>query len=84
MLRRYSLLAILVLTALLAGCAPKAAVPPAEVRALENPTTTTPVEQPASIVSPTKEVVPHDPPASCPITVSYADAELSFVVWVAP
>ena len=40
MLRYYLLLSLLVLAALLAGCAPKAASQPGEVRALENSTTT--------------------------------------------
>jgi hypothetical protein len=69
MLKRYSFLSILVLTTLLTGCAPKAATEPGEVRALENPTLTAPPE-PSAIAESTKaEVVPHDPPASCPITV---------------
>ena len=68
MLRRYSFLSILMLTALLAGCAPKAAAQPAEVRALENPTSTALLEE-ATEVSAQAEIVPHDPPASCPITV---------------
>jgi hypothetical protein len=62
-------LSILILAALLAGCAPRAAAAPDEVRALENPTATEFAERPTPIPSITPEVVPHDPPASCPITV---------------
>lgn len=69
MLRRYSFLSILILTALLAGCAPKAVAQPAEVRALANPTSTELFEKPTAIPSIMPEVVPHDHPASCPITV---------------
>ena len=69
MLRRYFFLSILVLTTLLAGCSPKAAAEPGEVRALENPTLTAPPEPSATAESTKAEVVPHDPPASCPITV---------------
>lgn len=68
MLRRYSFLSILILTLLLAGCAPKAAVQPAEVKALENPTPTALLEE-STKVPEQPEVVPHDAPASCPVTV---------------
>ena len=68
MLRRHSFLSILILTALLAGCAPKALVQPAEVRALENPTSTELTQESTPIPSTTVEVVPHDPPPSCPVT----------------
>lgn len=68
MLKRCSFLSILIFAVLLAGCAPKAAVQPAEVRALENPTPTDLPEK-SSSVSEQPEVVPHDPPASCPVTV---------------
>lgn len=69
MLRRYPCLSILILTALLAGCAPKSVAQPHEVKALENPTTpNTLLEEPIEV--PTQpEVVPHDPPVSCPVTV---------------
>ena len=69
MLRRYSFLSILTIAALLAGCAPKTAAEPGEVRALENPTPTARPEPLATAESAKAEVVPHDPPASCPITV---------------
>jgi hypothetical protein len=68
MLSRYSSLSILILTALLAGCSPNAVAQPAEVRALANPTPSEPAEKlPEASTQP--EVVPRDPPASCPITV---------------
>lgn len=55
--------------ALLTGCAPKAGAEPAEVKALENPTATGLPESLAPVDTATPEIVPHDPPASCPITV---------------
>lgn len=61
-------LSIAFLAALLAGCAPKAAIRPAEVKTLAHPTSTALLETPAT-VSTQAEVVPHDPPASCPITI---------------
>jgi hypothetical protein len=61
MQRPYDLLFILTCAALLIGCAPKAVAQPEQVKALEN---ATPVE------TATSEVVPHVPPANCPITVS--------------
>ena len=61
MSRLCSLLSILILAMLLAGCAPRAAVQPVEAKALENPTATALPEPSAT--------VPHHPPASCPITV---------------
>lgn len=69
MLRRYSFISILIIKTFLAGCTPKAAVRPIEVKALENPTPTELAKKPASLPSATVEVVPHDPPVSCPITV---------------
>lgn len=54
-------LSITIFASFLAGCAPKAMAQPEEVKALEDLT---------SIETATSEVVPHDPPASCPITVS--------------
>src|SRR5215211_7071300 len=64
----YFFLSILILAAFLAGCAPKAAARPAEVKALQNPT---PTEVPEKLViaSPQPEALPPDPPESCPITV---------------
>jgi hypothetical protein len=70
MLRHYLFLSPLVLAALLAGCAPKVAAQPGEVKALENPTTTDIPEKTALIQIETPEIVPHAPPASCPITIS--------------
>ena len=68
MLRRHFFLSILILTVLLAGCAPKAVAQPAEVRALTNPTPSEPTEKlPEASTQP--EAVPRDHPASCPITV---------------
>ena len=69
MQRLYFFVSILILMSLLIGCAPQAAVQPAEVRALQDPTPTeSPENSPATSTRP--EVVPHDPPASCPITVA--------------
>lgn len=68
MLGRCFFLSILMITALLTGCAPKAAAQPAEVRALANPTPTDPPKNSPG-VSEQLEIVPRDPPASCPITV---------------
>lgn len=70
MLRRYSSLSILILAALLIGCGPnKAAAEPVEVRALENPTSTAPPAPSATAEITKAEVVPHDPPESCPVTL---------------
>lgn len=63
MRRRYFLLSILIFTVLLSSCTPKT-VQPAEVKALENPLSTA-VPEPSAIA----EIIPRDPPASCPITV---------------
>ena len=60
MQRLHFLLSILILAALVIGCAPKAAAQPEPVKALEDPMPTQTI---------TSEVVPHDPPASCPITI---------------
>jgi hypothetical protein len=68
MLIRYSFLSILILTVLLAGCSPNAVAQPAEVRALANPTPTD-LPKNSSGVSEQPEIIPRDPPASCPITV---------------
>jgi hypothetical protein len=65
MLRHYSILSMLILTALLIGCAPKAAVQPKE---LENPTPTALPEPSPTAETTQAEVVPQDPPASCPVT----------------
>lgn len=68
MLRRYFFLSILMITALLAGCAPKAVAQAAEVRALENPTSTELTEKATSIPAMEEEVVSRDAPPSCPVT----------------
>ena len=60
MQRPYDLLFILTCSALEIGCAPKVPAQSEKVKALEN---ATPVE------TATSEVVPHAPPANCPITV---------------
>lgn len=68
MLRRYFFLSILMITALLAGCAPMAVAQAADVRALENSTSTELTEKATSIPAMEEEVVPRDPPPSCPVT----------------
>jgi hypothetical protein len=68
MLRRYFFAPILILITLLTGCAPKVAAQPAEVKALEEPTSTALSESSAAAETTQAEIVPHDPPASCPIT----------------
>ena len=69
MQRPYFLLGILILTALFSGCAPKTVAQPEQVKALENPAPTSVPEKPTPIDTPTSEFLPHDPPASCPITI---------------
>jgi hypothetical protein len=74
MLKRYSFLAILILIALLTGCSPQTVAQPAEVRALENPASTA-ISEPSVTAEITKpEVVPQDPPPSCPVTTQQAPA----------
>lgn len=63
------LLSILILTAFLAGCAPRGAAQPAEVRALAGVTPTASPEK-SSALAEESEAVPHTPPTSCPVTVS--------------
>jgi len=62
-------LSILIMAFLLTGCAPNVTAQAEKVNALENPTQTSLLEKPTSVNTATSEVVPHDPPASCPITV---------------
>lgn len=69
MQRSYFIVSIFIITGLMAGCASKAPIRPEEVKALENPTPTNLPEQPIALDIPTLEIVPHDPPASCPITI---------------
>jgi hypothetical protein len=64
MQRLYVFLSFLIPISLLLGCAPNAAAQPAEARALENPAP----EKPTA-VSRLEEVVPHDPPVTCPVTL---------------
>ena len=71
MKKLYLVLSILIMAGLPAGCAPKAVVQGQEVRALENPASTVP---PISATSTPEDsaggdVVPENPPASCPVTV---------------
>ena len=70
MLRRYPFFSLLVLAVLLVGCAPRAAAQPLEVRALENPTSTALSDASATAEITKPEIVPHAPPASCPVTIS--------------
>jgi hypothetical protein len=69
MRRLYFFLSILILAAILAGCAPQAVAQPEEAKALANPTSTNLPEKPMLTETVAPEVVPHDPPANCPITV---------------
>jgi len=69
MQRLYFPLSILILAALITGCTPRAAAPFKQVKALENPAPTSVPEKPTPIDTPTSEFLPHDPPASCPITI---------------
>ncbi len=69
MQRLYPLFLGLIMASLLAGCAPKAAIQPENIKSLENPTPTDLPEKSAPIDTATTEGVPHDPPPSFPITV---------------
>jgi len=71
MQRLHFLLSIVILAALVIGCAPKTNVQSENARALENPTSTNVPETPTPIPSSTLEVVPHNPPASCPISIPH-------------
>ena len=70
MQRLHLFLSTLMITALLAGCAPNVVAQPAEVKALTSPTSTILIEKPTFIPSSTAEAVPHDPPPTCPVTAS--------------
>jgi hypothetical protein len=71
MQRLYFLLSILILVALRSGCAPQAADQAEKVKALENSTLISMPDRlaPTPLDAATSEAIPHDPPASCPITV---------------
>jgi hypothetical protein len=68
MQRLYSFFSLPILALISIGCAPKVVAQPSEVKALENPTPTALSEPSATAEVPTAEVLPHDSPASCPIT----------------
>ena len=66
--RPYFSLPILALAVLLAGCSARAVAQPAEVRVLENPTSTA-LPEPSVTAEITKsDALPDHPPASCPVT----------------
>jgi hypothetical protein len=69
MQRLYFFLSILILASLLTGCAASAHAQSEKVKALENPTSTELPEKIIPFESATPEVVSHDPPASCSVTV---------------
>lgn len=69
MQRLYFLSSILIFAVLLVGCASPLAAPSDNAKALENPTITNLPEKPAVTQTITPEIVPHDPPSNCPITV---------------
>ena len=70
MQRLYFLLSILTVAGFLAGCASKAAAQPEEVSELESPTQTEAqdVTTAEPVASALPEVLPEDPPSSCPTT----------------
>jgi hypothetical protein len=65
----YCYLITFVLIPVITGCAPKAFAPPELAKALENPTATNLPDKLTATEMAIAEFVPHDPPASCPITV---------------
>ena len=67
--RLYFTLSILILTSLLAGCAPSANAQAQEVKAVENSVPTDQPKQSQPADSATSETLTHDPPDSCPVTV---------------
>jgi hypothetical protein len=67
--RLYDLLFILTCATLVIGCTSKAIVQSKDVKALEKRTPTNLPEKTLPVETVTSEVVPHDPPANCPITV---------------
>ena len=69
MQRLYFFLSILIV-ALLAGCAPKANAQSEEVKAIDSSNASADLPEKSQPVDTTKsEVLPHEPPASCPVTV---------------
>lgn len=71
MRRLYFLLSILILTSFLVGCAASADAQSEEIKTVDHSDVPTDVPKKSSFTdSATSEVVPHDPPASCPITVA--------------
>jgi len=69
MQKSHFFLSVLIIASLLTGCAPNVTVQADKAKALENPVATRVPETPTPILSATLEVVPHDPPSTCPITV---------------
>jgi hypothetical protein len=69
MQRPCSSLSILILAFFLVGCAPSANAQSADVEAAEQRSSTGLPPKPTPVDTATLEVVPRDPPASCPITV---------------
>src|SRR5215212_693962 len=69
MKRLYFIVSIFIIAGIMAGCTLKAPIQAGEVKALENPTPTNLPEQPIALDTPMFEIVPHNPPASCPLTV---------------
>jgi hypothetical protein len=68
MQRLYSFLSILVLAAVLVGCVSNANAQSQEIKLVESSTPTNLPEKPTPTDIATPEVMPHDPPANCPIT----------------
>jgi hypothetical protein len=68
--RLYLLLSGLVLVSLLAGCTPSANIQFKEVKIIDSSKASVDLPEKSQPVGTTKsEVVPHEPPASCPVTV---------------
>jgi len=70
--RLYFILSILILASLLAGCAPSANAQAEQVKALDAVTASVPTDLSTKSThadTAKSEIVPHDPPASCPVTV---------------
>ena len=63
-------LSILIIASLLAGCASKANAQSEEVKAIDSSNAPADLPEKSQPVGTTKsEVLPHEPPASCPVTV---------------